>query len=72
MIKFNPDVILLGQRERKELAQKMKRRSVGSSEISNSLFVAVREANMAKILLNIFVDYETLGKTINILTVEGG
>ncbi|MGZ4921023.1 MAG: MJ1244 family protein, partial [Halobacteriota archaeon] len=26
---------------------------------------------MAKILLNIFVDYETLGKTINILTAEG-
>ncbi|MGZ4917373.1 MAG: MJ1244 family protein [Halobacteriota archaeon] len=26
---------------------------------------------MAKILLNIFVDYETLGKTINILTTEG-
>ncbi|MDD1721559.1 MAG: MJ1244 family protein [Euryarchaeota archaeon] len=26
---------------------------------------------MAKVLLNIFVDYETLGKTINILTEEG-
>ncbi len=25
---------------------------------------------MAKVLLNIFVDYETLGKTINILTEE--
>ncbi|MGZ4907395.1 MAG: MJ1244 family protein [Halobacteriota archaeon] len=26
---------------------------------------------MAKVLLSIFVDYETLGKTINILTEEG-
>lgn len=26
---------------------------------------------MAKVLLNIFVDYESLGKTINILTEEG-
>ena len=26
---------------------------------------------MAKVLLNVFVDYETLGKTINILTEEG-
>ncbi len=26
---------------------------------------------MAKVLLKVFVDYETLGKTINILTAEG-
>jgi nitrogen regulatory protein PII-like uncharacterized protein len=26
---------------------------------------------MAKVLLNVFVDYETLGRTINILTAQG-
>jgi nitrogen regulatory protein PII-like uncharacterized protein len=26
---------------------------------------------MAKVLLNVFVDYETLGRTVNILTAQG-